>query len=144
MKRLVPVIAEGRGIWLKSGSLRFTLSHYTTNYSWLCFPGVRSNLWNFWTCSKRYNSLRFPAMHRFVTNGIQRVSHYTILIWRWRRGGPSQVVSSKSCSVRPALFMTSSQYTLFLTQKGQNQTKLLASISYWGSEGSFSCWRISL
>ena len=38
------VIAEDRVIWLKSWPLQSTLSHYTINYSRLCFPGIRRNL----------------------------------------------------------------------------------------------------
>ena len=75
MKRRV--IAEDRGIWLKSGPLRSTLSHYTTNYSRLRFPG-----------------LRLYPMYRIVIDGI--AEDFT----------SQGVVSSKSCSVRPVLPFT--------------------------------------
>ena len=69
MKR--PVISEDRGIWLKLGPLRSTLWHYTTNYPLFVFPwGKTQSLWNCWTCSKRYDGLRFPPMYRIVTDGI--------------------------------------------------------------------------
>ena len=102
MKRRV--IAEDRGIWLKSRPLRSTFSHYTTNYSRLCFPLVRRNLISLKSLNlyKRYDGLRFYLMYRDRLH--RRMSHTTrccqdvgVL------GGSSHVVvSSKSCSVRPA------------------------------------------
>ena len=54
------------------------------------------SLRNFWTCSKRYDWLRFSPIFRIVNAGI---SHYTIMLRRRRRGGQSQgVTSSNSCS----------------------------------------------
>ena len=41
MKRRV--IAEDRGVRLKSGPLRSTISHYTTDFSLLCNPEIRRN-----------------------------------------------------------------------------------------------------
>ena len=69
MKRRV--IAEDRVIYLKSGPLRSTLSHYTIHFSRLCFPGIKLNLSEiFGICLKRYDGLRFPTIVRIVSDGI--------------------------------------------------------------------------
>ena len=39
-----PIITEDRVIWVKSGPLWSTLSHYTINFSRLCFPALRHYL----------------------------------------------------------------------------------------------------
>ena len=42
MKRRV--IAEDRAIWLKAGLFWSTLSNYTINFLWLCFPRIKRNI----------------------------------------------------------------------------------------------------
>ena len=70
MKRRV--IAEDRGICLKSGPLRSTLSHYTTNYSRLCFPGVIRNLSEIFEHVENKKNTRDPV----VSHQTYRVKTY--------------------------------------------------------------------
>ena len=88
------VIPEDRVIWVKSGPLRSTLSHYTINFSQMYFPGIRCNISEI---LNRFNTLWRPAIH---SNFSQRDRHYTMSL---QHGEQIQdVASSKSCSDRPA------------------------------------------
>ena len=115
------VIADGHGIWLKSGPLRSTPSAYTTNYPLLCFLGIRRDLCENFDHVENVTTAcdSFRCKESWPT-ASQRVSHDvmpTSASW-----GPSQVVvSSKSCSVRPDLDLSKNPATTcFLEEPFQN------------------------
>ena len=89
MKRRV--IAEDRVIWLKSGTLRSTLSHYTIKFLRLCFSAIRHNLSQIFEHVQNItiacDSQRF--LESWPTESW-RVSHYMMLLRCWRHVGQSQ------------------------------------------------------
>ena len=65
------VIAGNRGKWLTSGPLRFTISHYTTDFPRLRIISQFTAMSQiFWTCSKCYDGLRYPPIVRIAADRI--------------------------------------------------------------------------
>ena len=65
------VIAGNRGKRLTSGPLRCTISHYTTDFPRLRIISQFTTMSQiFWTCSKRYDGLRYPPIVRIAADRI--------------------------------------------------------------------------
>ena len=90
------IIAEDRGICLKSGPLWSTISHYTIDFSWLCFCVIRRNLSEFLNMFKMLRQAEIPSdcnnRDRQNCRGYHTSTrcHYNIGVV----GGPSQFVVS--------------------------------------------------
>ena len=100
MKRRV--IAEDRGICLKSGPLRSTTSQYTIDFSRLCFLVIRRNLSDIFEHVQ--NVMTVCETLRLLDRDRQNHADVGFV-----GGGVSEVVvSSKSCSMRSALITSCS------------------------------------